>query len=188
MLAARSRLQILPISLKSADKTDPKPGGQIRIFPIGFMSPAPARITEDVDIGTPDSQALIDVPIAVSALPVILGPCFFSNGLTDLLLHFFVKHRSQTDSLGKNSCGACARNAVKRLVPPVVRRNAKPRDRRSIILQLTGLLLNCHLRYQFFRLEPCFFPVLHSVSSRYNLQVRFLCLAVYISVFLSVRH
>ena len=73
VLAAGSSLQVFSISLQSTDKADAEPTRQIRIFPIGLMATAPARIPENVDIRAPDSQALINVTISVAALAIVLG-------------------------------------------------------------------------------------------------------------------
>ncbi len=68
------------VTLQALDELHGQPAGQERIFPIGLLSPAPARITEDVDVRRPEGQALIDEPLAVAHELMVLGPGLIGYG------------------------------------------------------------------------------------------------------------
>ena len=74
MLGTGSRLQIFSISLDSFNKGNPQPGGQIRILAVGFMASPPSGIPENVYIGRPKGQPLIDVPVILRRIGIVLGP------------------------------------------------------------------------------------------------------------------
>ena len=64
MLRTGCSLQvILVMSLDALHKANAKTGGQIRILTEGLVSAAPAGITEDVYVGRPEGQSLINVSI-----------------------------------------------------------------------------------------------------------------------------
>ena len=161
MFAAGGDFQVFPVALESFDEPDAEPGGQIGILAVGLVAPAPSRVAEDVDIRTPDGQPLIDIAVAVGALAVELGAGLTGNHRSDLFLEILVEHGGQADGLGKDGRRAGAGNPVQHLVPPVVGRNAEPRNRGSVVFQLGGLFLNCHFRDQFPGFRGSFFSVSH---------------------------
>ncbi len=57
MLGAGDGFQILRvIALHPLNKSNAHPGSQIRVFPVGLLTTAPAWVTKDVDIGGPNGQ------------------------------------------------------------------------------------------------------------------------------------
>jgi hypothetical protein len=65
MFAVATTFRIFIIrSLQPLDKRDSHPAGKKRILTIGFLSPSPSWIPEDIDIGGPESKPVIDVPFA----------------------------------------------------------------------------------------------------------------------------
>jgi len=55
-----NRLEVLwIIALKAFDESNAQPSGEVRILAICFHAPAPTRVTENIDIRRPESQALI---------------------------------------------------------------------------------------------------------------------------------
>ena len=165
MLAARGGLQVFPVSLKPLNKPDAQPAGQVGILAVGFVSPAPSWIPENVDIRAPYGQPLVDVPVPVGALPVVFCPGFLGNGLCDFLLHFFIEHRSHADRLRKHRRRSRPGHAMQHFVPPVVSRNAQPGNRRRVISQLACLFFDRHPADQFLRCSPGFFSVPHGFFS-----------------------
>ena len=121
---------------------------QHRILPVGLMSPSPARIAEDIDIGSPEGQSLINIMIFMLLRLLILGATLHCDRLTDLLQQLRIKGCSQTDRLWKHGRPAGSCHSMQRLIPPIIRRNSQSRDRRSIISQLGCRLLHCHPVYQ----------------------------------------
>ena len=64
------------VALHAADKGDAQPAGEERIFAVGLLAAAPARIAEDVDVGRPEGQAIEDAVIALALRLVVLGAGF----------------------------------------------------------------------------------------------------------------
>ena len=163
VLAAGRGLQILPMSLQALDEADTQTAGQIRILAVGLVSPAPSGIPENIDVRAPYRQPLVDVPIPMAALPVVLGPRLVRDHAADFLLHILVKHGGHADRLRKHRGRAGPGHTVQRFVPPVVGRNPQPRNRRRVILQLGGLLLQGHLPHQRLGLADRFASVSHGL-------------------------
>jgi hypothetical protein len=102
--------------------------GQVRILAIGLLSPAPARIAEDIDIGGPDGQALIAAVILVGADTVELGARLGRDRIADTVEQIGIPGRSQTDGLRENGRLTDPRDAVQALIPPVLAGNAVARN------------------------------------------------------------
>ena len=85
MLGAGSGAQIVRvIALHTFHKAYAQARGQIRIFTIGFVPSAPARVTEYIYIRRPDRQALVDIPILIAAIHVVFTTRFHADGFPDL--------------------------------------------------------------------------------------------------------
>ena len=61
-------------------------GGQVGVFTVGLLSASPAGITEDVDVGCPERQALILSDASILSCDVVLGSCFIA-GSQECLFH-----------------------------------------------------------------------------------------------------
>ena len=57
------------VALHAGDEGDAHARGEERIFAVGFLAAAPARIAEDVDVGRPEVEALEDVGCVRRARP-----------------------------------------------------------------------------------------------------------------------
>ena len=57
-------------SLQSSNDLQSQYRGEIRVFSVGLLSASPARVSENVDVRSPESQALI-FPIPAFALEVV---------------------------------------------------------------------------------------------------------------------
>ena len=161
VLGAGGRLEVLALALQALDEAHAQAGGQVGILAVGLMAAAPAGITEDVDVGAPHGQALVDVAILMGCLAVVLGTGFMADDLGDLLMEIFVKDSSQTDRLGEHRCRTGTGDAMEGFVPPVIGRDAQTRNGGRVEAQLGGLLLQSHLRNQFMGLTTGFFSVHH---------------------------
>ena len=136
---------ISAVALQPAHKGFTQPGSQKRIFSVGLMPAAPARITEDIDIGGPHRQPMVNIPVSFCRQGIVFCPCLRGDCIRYFLEKFLIKHGSKTDSLRKAGCGSSARQPVQSLIPPVVFRNAEAVDCRGVKTELAGLFVNRHL-------------------------------------------
>ena len=116
-----------------------------RVFAESLVPSAPAGVTEDVDVGRPEGQPLVNVPVAVPGFLRIFGTCLGGCDICRLLCGCGVEHGSQSDRLGEHGRRAGTCQPVQPLVPPVVCRNAKPWNGVCIVFQLSHHLLDGHL-------------------------------------------
>ena len=92
MLGAGSSLQeILVMALNALDEAHSHPGGQIGILPEGLMASAPSGIPENIHIGGPEGETLINPAVSLRLLQIELGPPFRGDGIRHLLYEFLVK-------------------------------------------------------------------------------------------------
>ena len=113
-------LQVFAVALQATDEGHTQPGGQVRVFAVGFLSTSPARVTEDVDIGTPEGESLVNAPIFVSGLLIILSTAFRGDGFRHTLVKILVEDGSKPNGLREHGSRAGTGNAVEGFVPPVV--------------------------------------------------------------------
>ena len=145
MLGTGSCFQVLGIlSLNALDKFHAQPAGEIGILSIGFLAAPPTGIPEDIDVGTPKSEPLIDIPIFLRSIGVVFCASLCRDHFSYFMHLLPVKHGGQTDGLGEDRSGAGAGHPVKRLVPPVVGRNPQALYSCAVIGQLAGLFIQCH--------------------------------------------
>ena len=135
VLRARVRLIIgLAIQrdrfLHAQDGLHTQYGIQVRVLTTGLLTTTPARITEDVDVGTPERQlriagivrhALWYVEqlrvIVVGTVPV--GTCLVADLREYVIYQLGIERSSQTDGLGIDGIAALA-DTMTGLAPPVV--------------------------------------------------------------------
>ena len=67
------------------------PSGEVRILAVGLMAPSPAGISENIDVGRPAGQTLIDLGLAVLSIIVVFCPGFVRHRFADLPEQFIVK-------------------------------------------------------------------------------------------------
>ena len=145
VLGARRRLEVFRIvPLHALDEPDAQPRGEVRILPVGFVSAAPAGIPEDVDIGRPEGEPLVDAEIAFAGGFMVLGAAFGGDDIRHLFQKTFVKGSGQTNGLREHGGHTGTRHAVQRLVPPVVEWDAQTRNGRRGIKHLANLFLQGH--------------------------------------------
>ena len=147
VLGAGGGLQVIGvIALHTLDEADAETACQERVLAVSFVAASPAGIAEDVDVGSPDGQALEDVAVAVGAAHIIFAAGLNADGVADLLHHVLVKGGGHADRLGEHGSGACAAYAVDALAPPVVSRDAQTLDGGGPAQHLADLLVQGHLR------------------------------------------
>ena len=150
MLGAGRRFQGLARALQAADESRAQAGGEVGVFAVGLLAPAPAGIAKDVHVGRPHGQPVVDVPVAQGGKGVVLGPGFGGSGGGDAFQQFVVEHGRQGDGLGEAGGGAAPGQAVQGFVPPVVGGHAQTLDGRRVITQLGSHLGHRHASDQFF--------------------------------------
>ena len=159
MLGAGGGFQVFPVSLQAPDIGLAQLGGQGGVLAIGLMAPAPAGVTENIDVGGPEGQTLIDIPVSLFGQGVVLGPALGGGDVSKALHHIRVKGRCHADGLGEAGGDASPGHAVKGLVPPVVFRDVQAVQGRSVIAQLGGCFQHIHLGNQCFGHFLCFCAV-----------------------------
>ncbi len=139
--------------LHAGDKGHRHPPGQVRVLAIGFLTPAPTWIAENIDIGRPGVEAGADVPQVPALAPQRMQrPHLGADGPGDLVNQRGIKRSGQANRLGKIGCRHRADRAVQRFGPPVIGRNPQSRDARRDIHQLVDLFIQRHLLDQCRRL------------------------------------
>ena len=125
MLRRGHHLQVFGIvALQTANELDRHAGGEVWILAIGLHAAAPARIAEEVDVGSPEGQPLVNAALAAAHEFVVFGARF----------------------VGKDGGAAGTCHAMQALVPPVVGWNAQAVDGRRSAQQLRSFLFEGHPR------------------------------------------
>src|SRR5436190_12348885 len=76
------------ISLQTPDEFNAQPRRQIRVFAVSLLSPPPARVAKNIDVGTPESQPFVATVSIISEVLVIFCPRFGRDHLSDLMHQF----------------------------------------------------------------------------------------------------
>ena len=132
------------VALQAFDEPDGEPAGQPGIFTVGLLSPAPAGIAEDIDIGRPEGQSFVDQPFTFAGEIMVFGPGFVRDGRGHAKLHIFIPCGAQPDGLGENRCQSGSGYAMQAFVPPVVFGDTQAGNGRSGIHHLPDLFFQCH--------------------------------------------
>ena len=131
-------------TLQAAGKGKSDLTGEERIFSVGLLTAAPSRVAIDVDIGRPQSEAVIDnmVPLALGL--VVLGSRFRGDRVGNPIDQPGVPGGRKPDGLRKDRGVAGPGDAVQAFIPPVVFGDVKPGNGRGFILHLRNLLVQSH--------------------------------------------
>ncbi len=74
VLCCGDGLQIFRIvALHAFDERDRQTAGEKRIFAIGFHAAPPARIAKEIDVGSPEGEALIDIVLSAADVFVVIA-------------------------------------------------------------------------------------------------------------------
>ena len=116
------------VSLKSLHGCYSHHGSEIWVFSVGLLSAAPPRISEDIDVRSPEGQSVILLVQSLAYGIVILGTRLIRHICEGLKVGLGIECGSHTDRLRiyGSKTGPC--NAVKSLVPPVIIRNTESLD------------------------------------------------------------
>ena len=106
------------------------------------MPPAPARIAENIDVGRPEGQPLVDIVIPVSLRRIVFRAGFLRGYLGAAAELLAVEHCRKPYRLRKHCRRSRPRYSVKSLVPPVIGGKSRFRYRGGVIFKLLCLLLH----------------------------------------------
>ena len=123
------------VALHSGHVSNPHAAGEERIFAVGLLSAAPARVAEDVQIRGPEIEASHDAGVSFAHILHVLDAPLDANLARHGVNSRRIEGGSQTDRLGILGY-ALVDHAVKGLAPPLVRGNIEPRNRRGVVLHL----------------------------------------------------
>ena len=134
------------VALQAGNESKGKMAGEERVFAVGFLPTAPARIAEDVDVGRPEGETVIAAGVVVGDGVVVFGARFGGNDVGDGVDEIGVPGGAEADGLRKDSGVTGAGDTVESFVPPVVRGDLQTRDGGSDVLHLGDFLLEGHAR------------------------------------------
>ena len=92
------------VSLKTFYDSKPHFRSQKRIFSICFHAASPTRITENIDVRSPERKSFITVIHSFSLKIMIFRPSFIRNHIEHFINRRIVKSCCQTYCLRKNRC------------------------------------------------------------------------------------
>ena len=130
--------------LQPLHERDAQCAGEIRVLAVRLLPAAPARIAEDVDVGRPDGEALVDAAVRGDGLRIELGARLGRDDGADLPQQIGVPGGGKADRLREDGRLAVAGEAVEAFVPPVVGGQADGGIGGRGALQLRGLLFGRH--------------------------------------------
>ena len=144
MLGCRNDAIVLRVvTLHACDECDAQARRQEGILSKGFLPASPARITKDVDVRSPEIEALKDIAVPVAQTLDVLDSPFGADHDGHAVDCVRVKGRGQRRRIGK--LGRAIRgNAVGCLAPPVVVRQIQARDGARLVHELRYLLFHRH--------------------------------------------
>ncbi len=142
MLRRGGQLEVLRVvALETLDEGHSHTAREVRILPVGFLAPAPARVTKDVDVGAPESETMVLAAVALAGELMVLGPGFVRYGRRHPAHQLRIEGRGQRDGLRENSGDARPAHAMEGFVPPVVFGDVETGDGLGIIDHLGDFLL-----------------------------------------------
>ena len=141
MLGASMRLEVFRVvTLQTFHYGNAHPFRQVRIFPVCFHAAAPAGITEDVDIRSPEGQAFVAVVFFVLLILMVFGASFIAHHRECLVQGIVIESCRHCDCLRENGCFSGTCDTMQGFVPPIIFGNAEAFDCRSRIHHLSHFL------------------------------------------------
>ena len=139
---------VLIVTLNTFYKAYAEAGSKVRIFTVCLVASAPAGISENVNVGSPESKALVNVSVAATSLHIVLAASLGGNCVTDFFEEVLVEGSRKADSLRENRSDTRSCNPVKSLIPPVVSADVKSVDGCCGMKCLRHLFFESHLTYE----------------------------------------
>ena len=142
MLSRGHGLQIVRVgALHSLYESHGNARGKKRVFAVGLLAAAPARVAKDINVGRPESEPIISTIIAVALCLVVLRAGFSGDYIRHFMYDLGVPCGRQSDRLGKDGGAPSPGYAMQGLIPPVIRGNAQSRNCGRGVLHLQHFLL-----------------------------------------------
>ena len=116
--------------------------GQIWILSICLLATSPTRVTEDVDVRSPDGKTMITAHAFFITSDAELDSLLGRSDVEHLFEKFIIPARRHSDSLREHSRETVTCRTMKGFVPPIVLADAELRDLRRIIVHEHDLLLH----------------------------------------------
>ena len=137
MLGSRNGFEkVRIVALKACDEGYAETAGEKGIFAVSFLTATPAGITEDIDVGRPESETVVTARVVVGDGVIVFAAGFGGDDVGDGVDQFGVPGGGEADGLGKDGGGTGARDTVKAFIPPVVGGDLEARDGGSNVLHL----------------------------------------------------
>ena len=111
------------------------------ILAVGLLAASPARVAEDVDVGRPEDEALVEVALVARDPAVVHRAGLVGDAGRDAQHEVGVPRRREADGLREHRRPSGAGDAVQRLVPPRELRDAQPIDGRGALDHQRHLLV-----------------------------------------------
>ena len=145
VLRGGDQLQVFGIvALYAGDKRHAHAAGEKRIFTVGLLAAAPARVAKDIDVRSPEGEAEEHLMVVFAHGLVVLGARFGGDGFAHAMHEAGVPGGCHADDLRKVGGVAGKSDAVQTFVPPIVFGNAEARDSRGVIAHLRDFFLKSH--------------------------------------------
>ena len=135
------------VALQSGNVGNSHAAGEEWILAVGLLSAAPARITENVQIGRPEIQASHDAGVSFACILHVLDASLNANLRRHGVNSRCIERRGKPDRLGIFGY-ALVDHSVEGFAPPLVRRNLEPRNGRRVVLHLRSFLRKRHSVHQ----------------------------------------
>ena len=145
MLGRGHHFEVLGVvALQTADEGHPHAAGEIGILAVSLHTPSPARVAEQVDVGRPEGQPLIEAAPPLPGELVVLGPGFVGDRRGHPSHKIAVPGGGQADGLGEDRGQTGPGHAMQGLAPPVIGRDTEALHRGRRVHHLADLLLEGH--------------------------------------------
>ena len=145
VLGRGDHFQVLGIvALQSLDELNRHAPGEVRVLAVSFHAASPTGVADQVDVGRPKREALVDVPLPAPHELIVLGAGFVGNGGGRAEDQAGVPGGGQADRLREDGGASGARHAMQTLVPPVIGGHVQPLDGGRRVHHLGDLLFQGH--------------------------------------------
>src|SRR5665213_2081967 len=124
------------VSLKTANKSDAKLRREERVFAVGFLPAAPARVADNVEVGGVEVEADVLARVAI-----VFGAAFRGDDISFLVNQRHVPGGRHADGLGKDGGDSSVAYAVQTFIAMTVSGDAEPWNAGRIGQDLRRLFL-----------------------------------------------
>ena len=141
----RHDFEIFGVStLQTTDEGGPDLTGKERVFAVSLLPATPTRIANDVDVWRPESEAVVNRMVFVSYRTVVFGSRFGGDRIPNTSNKRCIPGSCEADRLREDSGISRTCDTVESLVPPVILRDVKTRNRGRLVLHLRYLFREGH--------------------------------------------